>query len=107
MQAIDKQLNLLGLAQRASLLISGDEQVEKAVKRGRIKLLVLASDLSEASTDRYQRLADQYQLPLHQEFTKIQISHAIGKSRAICGLTDHGMSQKFLSYVTGDKMMND
>ena len=42
----DKILNLLGLAQRAGQVISGDFIVEKAIKRKEPKLVLLAGDLS-------------------------------------------------------------
>lgn len=40
----DKILNLLGLAQRAGKVISGDFIVEKAMKRKEPKLVLLAGD---------------------------------------------------------------
>ena len=40
----DKILNLLGLAQRAGQVISGDFIVEKAIKRKEPKLVLLAGD---------------------------------------------------------------
>lgn len=102
-----KQLNLLGLAQRANALVSGDEQVEKAIKKGKVKLIILANDVSEKTLARYQAFSETYKLPLNSDFNKIEISQAIGKSRAILGLTNAGMSKKFLSYVTGVENMND
>ncbi len=102
-----KQLNLLGLAQRANALVSGDEQVEKAIKKGKVKLIVIASDVSEKTLARYESFSQNYKVPLTNNFNKIEISQAIGKSRAILGITNAGMSKKFLSYVTGVENMND
>lgn len=103
----DKQLNLLGLAQRASKLISGDERVEAAIKKKKIHLVVIASDTSPKTQERYQRLSQKAGIPLDKQFTSIEISQALGKSRSICGLTDPGMAKKFLSYVTGVKTMKE
>ncbi|MBG9980021.1 ribosomal L7Ae/L30e/S12e/Gadd45 family protein [Facklamia sp. DSM 111018] len=102
-----KQLNLLGLSLRASKLISGDEQVEKGIKKGKVHLILVANDASSATKERYQKMSVQYNVPIHINFNRYEISHAIGKSRTICGITDHGISQKFLSYVTGVENMND
>ena len=48
----DKILNLLGLAQRAGKVISGDFIVEKAIKRKEPKLVLLASDCAANNEDR-------------------------------------------------------
>lgn len=93
-----KKLNLLGLATRAGFLVSGDEMVEKAIKNNSVKLVVCASDASEATLNRYQLLCENYQARLITEFTREQISDAIGKSRSICAMGNNGMIKKFLSY---------
>lgn len=97
-----KALNMLGLAQRASFLVSGDEQVEKSIKAGKVQLIVLAHDLSQNTQDRYERFAKQYHIELDQSFSREEISQTLGKSRAICGLLNQGMAEKFLSYTIGE-----
>ena len=98
-----KQLNLLGLALRASFLIHGDESVEKAVKRKKVRCIIIANDISQATMERYQRFSQTYDVPLINRFNRLEISQAIGKSRSICGITDKGLSDKFLSYETGEE----
>lgn len=93
-----KKLNLLGLATRARQLISGDELVEKAVKNGTLKLVICANDASQATLDRYQRLCGCNNVELNTEFSREEISQAIGKSRTLCGLNNQGMIKTFLSY---------
>ncbi|MBD3948866.1 ribosomal L7Ae/L30e/S12e/Gadd45 family protein [Tuanshanicoccus lijuaniae] len=93
-----KKLNLLGLAMRARQLVSGDELVEKAVKNGSVKLVVCAKDASVATLERYSGFCQRNNIPLNTEFTRDEISHAVGKSRTIVGLTNHGMIKTFLGY---------
>lgn len=93
-----KKLNLLGLATRAGYLVSGDEMVEKAIKNGSVQLVICAKDASEATLTRYQGLCERNNKRLVLEFTRDEISHAIGKSRSICAINNHGMMKKFLSY---------
>lgn len=102
-----KQLNLLGLATRSRNLVSGDEMVEKAIKQHKVYLVVVASDASDATLDRYTGICERENVALNTDFTRIEISHAIGKSRTICAISNRGMSEKFLSYVTGENNMND
>lgn len=103
----EKKLNMLGLAQRAGFLISGDEFVSQAVKQGQIKLIVCGSDASVKTKERYQALAEQNRVKLNIEFTQSEISQAIGKKRMVCGLTNSGMVKTFLSYETGEDDMYD
>ena len=107
MMTKQKELNLLGLAQRASKLVSGDERVEKAVKNLQVHLVIVASDTSSKTQDRYQALAKKAGIPVCNQLTSHEISQALGKSRRICGITDSGMAKTFLSYGTGVKTMKE
>lgn len=95
-----KQLNMLGLAQRSGNLVSGDELVEKAVKNGRVRLVVIGNDASDATKRRYTFLCEQHKIPLVDNFSSVEMSHALGKSRTICGITNNGMIKSFLSYLS-------
>ncbi len=94
----NKQLNMLGLALRAGQLIHGDEQVEAGVKNNQARVVVLASDASEATIQRYQELCQRYNIPLNLTYERYQISHAVGKARSVVAVTNQGMAKKFLSY---------
>ena len=95
-----KQLNMLGLANRAGQLVTGDEMVEKAIKRSKVNLVICASDVSPATRERYQGFAERYHVPINFTFNREQISQAIGKSRAIIALTSAGMAKSFQNYQT-------
>lgn len=94
----EKKLNMLGLATRARALVSGDEIVEKAIKNRQVHLIICASDASIKTIERYRMISERENIPLNNEFTKYELSHAIGKSRAILGIDNKGMASKFLSY---------
>lgn len=90
---------MLGLAQRAGKLISGDERVEKAIKERHVGLVILAQDASEKTIHRYQALTKRQDIPLHLAFNRLEISQSIGKKRTVCAIQDRGMTKKFLSYT--------
>ena len=93
-----KKLNMLGLANRSGNLISGDELVEKAIKRGRVALVICAQDARDATRTRYQDWSQRYHVPLEMTFNREQISHAVGKTRSIVAITNQGMAKTYLSY---------
>lgn len=89
--------SLLGLAQKAGKIASGELAVEKAVKSGKAKLIVIAADSSDGTKKRYRDMSQYYQVPLYEIFTKQQLGSCIGKEyRAALAIVDAGLSQAVL-----------
>ncbi len=91
--AKSKALSLLGLAKRAHQLIDGEERVLKACKTKTIKLIVLASDAGENITKKMKQKAHFYTIPLIDDFTKTEITQAIGQLRTVVAITDSGFAR--------------
>ncbi|SNU89896.1 ribosomal protein L7A family protein [Streptococcus merionis] len=94
-----KLLNLLGLAQRAGKLISGEELVVKSIQTGQAKLIFLAQDagpnLSKKITDK----SDYYQVNVSTALTTLEISTALGKPRKVLAVVDAGFVKKMRSIM--------
>jgi ribosomal protein L7Ae-like RNA K-turn-binding protein len=89
----DKIISMLGLAQKAGKIVSGELSVEKAVKSGNAKLLIIATDCSESTKKGYRDMAAYYNVEIYEIFSKDQLGHCIGKMyRAALALTDNGFS---------------
>ena len=89
-----KLILLLGLAQKAGKLVSGEFAVEKAAKSGKAKLVIIADDSSEATKKNYYDLAKNYNLSLYERLSKDQLGNCIGKShRAALAVMDEGFSK--------------
>ena len=107
-------LSLLGLALRGGRLEMGDEPVSLAVKAGRVRLLLLASDAAGNILRRAEHLAEEgHCLWLITPFPKAELGGALGRgSVAIAALTDLGLAaavcqrlaamdpERYESYVT-------
>ena len=93
-----KQLNLLGLALRSGNLVTGDEMVEKGIKRGKVSYVLVANDASEATKKRYEGFSERYPITVNFTFSRVQLSDAIGKSRSVIALSNQGMIKRFKSY---------
>ncbi|MDO4432858.1 MAG: ribosomal L7Ae/L30e/S12e/Gadd45 family protein [Aerococcaceae bacterium] len=93
-----KKLNMLGLANRARNLISGDEFVSDAIKKKKVHVVICANDASQATKERYEALCQRENIPLDLTFDKYEISQSIGKSRTLCAIANQGMAKRFLSY---------
>lgn len=88
-----KVSSLLGLAQKAGKISSGELAVEKAVKSGQAKLLIIAEDCSAATKKSYRDMTAYYHVELYELFSKEQLGTYIGKQyRAALAVTDAGFS---------------
>lgn len=91
----DKILSLLGLAQRAGKIKSGNFTVEQSVKGGKSQLVIIADDTSEASKKNLRDMCSFYQVD-HMEYSlKESLGHALGKEfRSVISVEDAGFADK-------------
>lgn len=90
MQNRQKAINLLGLAERARKLVTGTETVISSIKKGKVKAVILASDIHENTAEKVVRTAKNNDVPIIDIFSFDEISKAIGKKRKVLALTDSG-----------------
>ena len=89
-----KIASLLGLAQKAGKIVSGELAVEKAVKSGQAKILIMATDCSAATKKSYRDMTTYYNVELFELFSKEELGACIGKVyRAALAVTDVGFSK--------------
>jgi ribosomal protein L7Ae-like RNA K-turn-binding protein len=82
-------LSLLGMAQAAGKLVSGDRAVYDALARGRVRLLVIAGDAAARTGKRFMAQAASKNIPYLITESKAALGQAIGKpDRAVIGVLD-------------------
>lgn len=87
-------LSLLGLAQKAGKVASGDFAAEKAILAGKAKLILIAEDAAEETKKKYRALAEEYQVDCVSAVDKIELGTAIGKDfRAVAVILDDGFKK--------------
>ncbi|KRM91058.1 L7Ae/L30e/S12e/Gadd45 family ribosomal protein [Liquorilactobacillus cacaonum] len=91
-----RALQLLGLARRAGKLTTGEEGVLKKIRTKKVKLVFVASDGSEATKKKFIDKCTSYQIDINCDFTKQELSSAIGTSRTIVAVDDLGFSKKMM-----------
>lgn len=100
--------NLLGLAQRAGKLISGEGSVENALRKGKVKLLILAEDASDNTSKLFHNMAQTAGVPLYIYGTKVALGLAIGKShRAAIAITDANFVRGLKGHLKNTKTVID
>lgn len=87
-------LSLLGLAQKAGKIASGDFAAEKAIRAGKAKLILVAEDAVDETKKKYRDLADEYQVDCMTAASKIELGTAMGKEfRAVAVILDDGFKK--------------
>lgn len=90
----DKLLSMLGLAAKAGKLKSGEFSVDKAIKEGKAKLVIVAADASDNAKKSYSDSCNYYHVPYMEHGTKEELGHYIGKGfRAAVAVTDDGFAK--------------
>ena len=92
---IEKARSLLGLAQRAGMLVSGEDTVGRELAKGRIRLLIIAADSSENTRRQAEKWALHHSVPLRFFNDRGGLGDAIGKEwRAMIGVKDIGFAKE-------------
>ena len=87
---MDDALKLLGLAYRAGKIVLGEEVLHQIRK---VRLLFLASDISEGSRERYLKKCHYYDIPFIDVCDTEELSSALGKNNVkVIGVTDKGFA---------------
>ena len=86
-----KLKNLLGLAQRARLLVSGNFAVEEALKSGQVHAIILTIDASPATVEKFEKISAEKSFPLYRVLTKETLGQCLGKDfRTVAAVLDAG-----------------
>ncbi|WP_338754066.1 YlxQ family RNA-binding protein [Bacillus sp. FJAT-52991] len=97
-------VGLIGLANRARKIISGEELTVKEIQRGQAKLIVLSMDASPNTKKKIQDKASFYQVPVRWVDDRYVLGQAIGKeARVVLAVLDAGFANK-LSSLLDDNM---
>jgi ribosomal protein L7Ae-like RNA K-turn-binding protein len=95
-------LNLLGIAKKANLLLSGETLVIEAIKKDQAKIVFLAEDSGINTAKKIRNKTKHYQVSLIDCFSATDLSDSIGQKRNVIAITDQGLATKFQELITGN-----
>lgn len=94
----DPVFSLMGIAIRAGKVESGEAAVRKAIIRGKVSLLLIATDVAPRTREHFQAMAQENNLSVRNYGTKLQWGIVLGKRpRGLIAITDRGFAQNFLN----------
>ena len=94
-----RAIRYLSLAAKAGALVTGGDEIEKSIRRGKRGLLITAADAGTTALRRAERLSHQEGLSLmNSSYTKSELAAAVGRgsSAAFALVTDRGLASAFL-----------
>lgn len=89
-----KLSNLLGLAQRAGKIITGEELVIKSIQHKEARLVFLANDAAVNLTKKVTDKSKYYEVEVSTVFDTLELSMALGKPRKVVAVVDAGFTKK-------------
>jgi ribosomal protein L7Ae-like RNA K-turn-binding protein len=93
-------MSLLGLANRARKIISGEELTVKEIRNGRAKLVLLSEDASLNTQKKITDKCNSYRVPYKMVDNRYELGQAIGKeARVVVALLDDGFAKKLLTLL--------
>ena len=101
-QPINRSLAVLGMAKKAGLLAVGSEAAAHAARRGEAKLIITASDASEASVRRAKANAESNDVKfITVPFTMFELGTTAGRgSPGTIAFLDKGLADGFVKRLT-------
>ena len=96
---MNKILNYLGIARRAGFLISGTDAVIASLEK-KAKLVIVATDASDATKDKISRKCFYYKVNILQEFNTEELAIAVGQNNPkILAITDEGIANQIKKII--------
>ena len=91
-------INNIGLATRARKVTTGTDNTIKSVRKGKVKLVLLATNASENTKKLVNDKCKHYKVEVLEVLDSIELSNAAGKNNImVVGITDIGFSNLILN----------
>ncbi|KAB2335459.1 YlxQ family RNA-binding protein [Bacillus mesophilum] len=93
-------MSLLGLANRARKITSGEELAIKEIRSGKAKLVLLSADASSNTAKKVTDKCKTYHVPVRMVESREILGHAIGReARVVVAVLDAGFAKKLLTLL--------
>lgn len=98
----NKILGLIGLSAKAGKVEFGTDAVENAIKKHKVKLVIVATDAADRTKENFEFLCKKSSVNFIAFGMKDEISKAIGKNnKAVIGIKDINLSNEIYKIICG------
>ncbi|MGB5823757.1 MAG: ribosomal L7Ae/L30e/S12e/Gadd45 family protein [Proteocatella sp.] len=104
----NKIKTMLGFAKKAGKITSGEGITLENIKKGRVKLVLLASDASDNTSKRIKDKASYRNIQVIESLDRYEMGKAMGiEERVVVGITDRGFADSIKKIVGGEQYGKD
>lgn len=97
----DRVFSMIGLAEKAGKVASGEFSTEKAVKSYKGHLVIVAEDASNNTKKMFRDMCQYYEVPMVEFGSKDELGHWIGKAyRASICILDEGFAKSIKKKIS-------
>lgn len=98
----NKYLGLLGIAAKAGKVVAGADACKEAVRKNKVKLVLVAEDASERTKRNFQMICERQKTPIAIIGEIEVLSKAIGKNnKAVIGIKDENLFKEIYKIING------
>lgn len=92
--------SLLGIAQKANKLVSGEYIVEQAIRTNKAFLVIISNDASVNTKDNFYSMCDTRKIPVYFLGDCKSLGKSIGKKRRkLIAITDKGIAKTLIERI--------
>ncbi|MCR4434591.1 MAG: ribosomal L7Ae/L30e/S12e/Gadd45 family protein [Clostridiales bacterium] len=92
--------SFLGLAMKAGKAISGEETCERAVKAGKVELVIVAEDASLNTKKKFEDMCSFRNLEIRVFGNKEDMGRSMGKDvRSVAAIVEKGFAKKMMEMI--------
>ena len=98
----NRMYGLIGLAMKAGKIKAGEVSVEKSIKQGKARVVLVAGDASENTIKKFENSCFHYKIPFFRVGTKEELGKIIGKEmRSSLSIEDEGFGERIIGFMNG------
>jgi ribosomal protein L7Ae-like RNA K-turn-binding protein len=99
----DRIYSFIGLATKARKLLSGDETCERAIRAGKVILVLVAGDASENTKKKFQDMCKYRNISIRVFGMKDELGRYAGKdTRSVAAILDSGFAKRLMELIDGE-----
>lgn len=96
----DRIYSFLGLAKKANKLVSGDETCERALKSGKVQLIIVAEDASDNTKKKFTNSCNFKSVDIKIFGCKNKLGNCTGKNiRSVVAILDNGFKKRLIEMI--------
>lgn len=97
---VDRIYSFLGLARKANKLVSGDETCERAIKAGKVSLVIVAEDASQSTMKKFTDACNYRNIDIRIFGKKEFLGKFTGKNiRSVIAIQEKGFSDRLIKMI--------